>query len=383
MDNVVSGNEKVLVARLDDAQFFYDEDKKYPLSHFVDKLKDVSFHDKIGSVSEHMARVKLIGNFIAKKLNLSDQEVANFERAADIYKFDLVTAMVGEFAELQGIMGMHYARLAGEDEAVSAAIKESYMPTSAEGDLPATTVGSLLSIADKLDTIITFFAAGMVPSSSNDPYALRRSAYGIVRILLNEDWSLSIKEILPQIIEILNGETSAKLPKDRSEENEISDFIRDRVKQYLQVSDYKYDVIDAVLASSQQDPIQMLAAAKTLQTHHDDADFKPVVESLTRITNILKKAKFKTNNEVDDSLFDSQSEAELFAGVNELQDQEDLAISDLYKGFVELQPVIDNYFETNMILAKDENVKNNRLAQLAKVNELADRMGDLSQLVIK
>ncbi|CCI82580.1 glycine--tRNA ligase subunit beta [Lactobacillus hominis] len=383
LDNVVSGNEKVLVARLDDAQFFYDEDKKYPLSHFVDKLKDVSFHDKIGSVSEHMARVKLIGNFIAKKLNLSDQEVADFERAADIYKFDLVTAMVGEFAELQGIMGMHYARLAGEDEAVSAAIKESYMPTSAEGDLPATTVGSLLSIADKLDTIITFFAAGMVPSSSNDPYALRRSAYGIVRILLNEDWSLSIKEILPQIIEILNGETSAKLPKDRSEENEISDFIRDRVKQYLQVSDYKYDVIDAVLASSQQDPIQMLAAAKTLQTHHDDADFKPVVESLTRITNILKKAKFKTNNEVDDSLFDSQSEAELFAGVNELQDQEDLAISDLYKGFVELQPVIDNYFETNMILAKDENVKNNRLAQLAKVNELADRMGDLSQLVIK
>lgn len=383
LDNVISGNEKVLVARLDDAQFFYDEDKKYPLSHFVDKLKDVSFHDKIGSVSEHMARVKLIGDLIAKKLNLSDQEIKDFERAADIYKFDLVTAMVGEFAELQGIMGMHYARLAGEDEAVSVAIKESYMPTSAEGDLPSTTVGSLLSIADKLDTIITFFAAGMIPSSSNDPYALRRNAYGIVRILLNEDWSLSIRELLPQLVEILSGETSAKLPKDRNSENEIADFIRDRVKQYLQVNDYKYDVIDAVLASSQQDPIQILAAAKTLQTHHDDSGFKPVVESLTRITNILKKAKFKSAAEIDSELFDSQSEAELFAGVNELAEQEDLAINDLYKGFVELQPVIDNYFETNMILAKDEKVKNNRLAQLAQVNALADRMGDLSQLVIK
>ena len=383
LDNVISGNEKVLVARLDDAQFFYDEDKKYPLSHFVDKLKDVSFHDKIGSVSDHMARVKLIGDLIANKLNLSDQEIKDFDRAADIYKFDLVTAMVGEFAELQGIMGMHYARLAGENEAVSSAIKESYMPTSAEGELPASTVGSLLSIADKLDTIITFFAAGMVPSSSNDPYALRRNAYGIVRILLNENWSLSIRELLPELVDILSGATSAKLPKDRDAENEIADFIRDRVKQYLQVSDYKYDVIDAVLASSQQDPIQMLAAAKTLQTHHDDEDFKPVVESLTRITNILKKAKFQANNEVNNELFDSQSEAELFAGVNELQNQEDLAISDLYKGFVELQPVIDNYFESNMILDKDENIKNNRLAQLAQVNALADRMGDLSQLVIK
>lgn len=383
LDNVISGNEKVLVARLDDAQFFYDEDKKYPLAHFVDKLKAVSFHDKIGSVSEHMLRVKLIGDYIAKKFGLSDQEIKDFDRAADIYKFDLVTAMVGEFAELQGIMGMHYARLAGEDEAVSVAIKESYMPVSAEGDLPETTVGSLLSIADKLDTIISFFGAGMIPSSSNDPYALRRNAYGIVRILLNENWSLSIKDILPELVELLANQTPAKLPADRAAENEIADFVRDRVKQQLQVNDFKYDVIDAALASSQQDPIQIVAAAKTLQTHHDDSDFKPVVESLTRITNILKKAKFKGNNEVDPDLFDSASENELYAGVNELKDQDALTIADLYKGFVELQPVIDNYFESNMILAKDEKVKNNRLAQLAEVNKLADRMGDLSQLVIK
>lgn len=382
LDNVISGNEKVLVARLDDAQFFYDEDKKYPLSHFVDKLSNVSFHDKIGSMSEHMTRVKEIGNYLAKKFNLSDEVVKDFNRAADIYKFDLVSSMVGEFAELQGIMGTHYAKLAGENDAVANAIKESYTPISAEGDLPESEVGSLLSIAEKLDTIIAFFGAGMIPTSSNDPYALRRSAYGIVRILLNEDWSLSIKEILPEVIELLSGKTPAKLPKSEEQENEIADFVRDRVKQFLQSNDYKYDVIDAVLASSQQDPMQIVAAAKTLQKHHDDEDFKPVVESLTRITNILKKADLAEDLEVNEDLFTSDSEGELFAGVEQLQSN-DLSIDELYRGFVDLQPIINDYFESNMILDKDERVKNNRLTQLQKVNDLASRMGDLSKLVIK
>ena len=383
LDNVISGNEKVLVARLDDAQFFYDEDKKYPLSHFVDKLANVSFHDKIGSVAEHMLRVKLIGDYLANQLGLSDDEVKDFDRAADIYKFDLVTAMVGEFAELQGVMGMHYAKLAGENENVSNAIRESYMPISAEGKIPSSVVGSLLSIAEKLDTIISFFGAGMIPSSSNDPYALRRSAYGIVRILLNENWSLSIKQILPDLIEILNGKTPAKLPKSQDQEDEISSFIRDRIKQYLQTNNYSYDVIDAVLASSQQDPIQMLEAAKTLQAHHDDQDFKPVVESLNRINNILDKAKFDNKIQINPDLFESNSENELFAAVNQFEEQEDLSIADLYNGFVELQPIIDNFFESNMILDKDEKIKANRLAQIARVNNLAERIGDLSQLVIK
>lgn len=380
LDNVISGNEKVLVARLDDAQFFYDEDRKYPLSHFVDRLKNVSFHDKIGSMAEKMQRVRMIGDYLAKRWNLPESVITDFDRASELYKFDLVTQMVGEFAELQGVMGMHYARLAGENEDVAVAIKEHYIPTTAEGELPTTTVGSLLSIADKIDTIVTFFGAGMIPTSSNDPYALRRYAYGIVRILLNEKWSLPFNEVLPEIIKMLNGVTPAKLPKGDADQ-EIADFIRDRVKQYLQKNKFKYDIIDAVLASSQQDPSQILAAANVLQLHHDDDEFKPVVESLTRIDNILKKAKFKGGIEVDESLFDDNSEKELYVGVQNLQDIEDLA--DLYQGFVQLQPVIDQYFDTNMIMAKDENVKNNRLAQLSVVSELADRLGDLSKLVIK
>ena len=381
LENVVSGNEKVLVARLDDAQFFYDEDRKYPLSHFVQKLDNVSFHDKIGSMSEKMKRVNIIGDFLAKRWHLDKQVVSDFDRASQIYKFDLVTQMVGEFAELQGVMGKHYAKLAGEKDDVAAAIAEHYMPTTSEGNLPQTTVGSLLSIADKLDTIITFFAVGMIPSSSNDPYALRRYAYGIVRILINQRWSLPFNDVLPEIVSALENQTPAKLPKKAEQEEEISLFIRDRIKQYLQKNNYKYDIIDAVLASSQQDPIQILAAAKVLQLHHDDDKFKPVVESLIRINNILKKAKYKGKNIVNKDLFDNDTETQLAEGVNDLSKIDKLA--DLYDGFVKLQPVIDLYFETNMIMAKDEAVKNNRLAQLSDVAQLSKRLGDLSKLVIK
>lgn len=381
LENVVSGNEKVLVARLDDAQFFYDEDRKYPLSHFVNKLKNVSFHDKIGSMAEKTVRVRIIGDLLAKRWKLDEQTIKDFDRASELYKFDLVTQMVGEFAELQGIMGMHYAKLAGEKDDVAVAIKEHYMPTTSEGELPETTVGSLLSVADKLDTIITFFAVGMIPSSSNDPYALRRYAYGIVRILLKQKWSLPFKEVLPEIVSALDGKTPAKLPKTAEQDEEIAVFIRDRIKQYLQRNNFKYDIIDAVLASSQQDPIQILAAANVLQLHHDDDKFKPVVESLIRIKNILKKAKYKGKNAVNPDLFANESEQELYAGVNALKDISNL--TDLYDGFVKLQPVIDRYFETNMILDKNEEIKNNRLNQLSAVAELADNLGDLSKLVIK
>lgn len=354
---------------------------KYPLSHFVDRMDSVSFHDKIGSMAEKMTRVRIIGDYLAKRFGLSAEEVADFDRVSGLYKFDLVTQMVGEFAELQGVMGMHYARLAGENENVSVAIKEHYMPTTAEGDLPKTKVGALLSVADKLDTIIAFFGAGMIPSSSNDPYALRRYAYGIVRILLNEDWSLPFDQVVPEIVELLSGKTSAKLPQGAEEDKQLADFIRDRIKQFLQKNNYQYDVIDAVLASSEQDPSQILAAAKVLQQHHDDEAFKPVVESLTRIANILKKAKFSQASPVDPSLFEDRSEQDLYNGVEALANVKDHA--ELYEAFVALQGVIDRYFDVNMIMAKDEAVKSNRLSQLAAVNDLAKRLGDLSKLVIK
>lgn len=182
IDNVIKGNEKVLTARLEDAEFFYNEDKKLTIDACVEKLKHVTFHEKIGSIYEKMQRVAAAAEIIGETVGLSDGELADLQRAAEIYKFDLVTNMVGEFPELQGIMGEKYALLQGETPAVAQAIREHYMPISAEGELPASNVGAVLAIADKLDSLFSFFAVGMIPSGSNDPYALRRQTYGIVRI---------------------------------------------------------------------------------------------------------------------------------------------------------------------------------------------------------
>ena len=377
-ENIKAGNERVVVARLDDAIFFFNEDTKKPFADNVEKLKGITFQKGMGSVYDKTMRIIELSKYLCDELKTKSRET--IERTALLCKADLVTSLVFEFTELQGFIGADYALNAGEKPEVVQGIKEHYFPLGADSELAESIEGQIVGIADKIDTIVTFFGAGMIPTSSNDPYALRRYAYGIVRILLNEKWSLPFNEVLPEIISMLNGVTPAKLPKSDADQ-EIADFIRDRVKQYLQKNKFKYDLVDAVLASSQQDPSQILAAANVLQLHHDDEEFKPVVESLTRIDNILKKAKFKSNTAVDESLFDDNSEKELYAGVQNLQDIESLA--DLYQGFVQLQPVIDQYFETNMIMAKDEKVKNNRLAQLYAVNELADRLGDLSKLVIK
>jgi glycyl-tRNA synthetase beta chain len=201
--------------------------------------------------------------------------------------------------------------------------------------------------------------------------------------LLAQNWSLDFSQALPALVAEVSGKTPAKLPKDQASEQEIADFIRGRVKQFLQTRDYQYDVIDAVLASSQQDPQHILQAAKVLQDHHDDADFKPVVESLTRINNILAKGKFTGSTAVDAKLFTDESEQELADAVSQLQKLSSSDLEQLYAGFVALEPVIDRYFNTNMIMDKDLDVRRNRLAQLAAVSELADRMGDLSKLVIK
>ena len=201
LENVIKGNERVLVPRLEDAQFFYDEDQKLTIDQYVERLKKVSFHDQISSMADKMARTAIIAKLLGEKLNLTDQEQADLQRAAQIYKFDLTTQMVGEFAELQGIMGEIYAKLFGEKADVAAAVREHYMPISAEGALPQTKIGAILAIADKLDSIFSFFGAGMIPSGSNDPYALRRQAYGIVRIVADRQWHLPLLAMQKTIAE--------------------------------------------------------------------------------------------------------------------------------------------------------------------------------------
>lgn len=386
MENVIAGNEKVLTARLEDADFFYHEDQKVSIAQNVAKLKNVSFHDKIGSLAEKMTRVGLIAQFLGQKFGLSEAELIDLQRASAIYKFDLVTGMVGEFAELQGVMGEKYALLQGETPAVATAIREHYMPISAEGALPTTKVGAVLAIADKFDSIADFFAVGMIPSGSNDPYALRRQAYGIIRILENQDWHFPMADYQAAMSEIIKQQTDCNLDWSINAEA-ISDFLTDRVRQRFNGMRPKVrrDIVNAVLKNQSQDPVVMFEAAKVLSAHQDDPDFKATIEAVTRVLRLAKKADFETTVlTVDPALFENDAEKALYTAVEDLRGT--IATNPLAANYGILQtlrPLIEAYFEATMIMAEDEMVRQNRLTQLMIIAQIALSLGDLNELIVK
>lgn len=385
IENVIAGNEKVLTARLEDAMFFYQEDQAKDIDFYVNKLKKVSFHDKISTMFEKMQRVEKIAEVIGQHAKLSDQELKDVKRAAQIYKFDLVTGMVGEFSELQGVMGEKYALLKGENEAVATAIREHYMPISATGELPATKVGSVLSLADKFDSILTFFAAGMIPSGSNDPYALRRQANGIVRIVKNEELNFNLTEMMEAFI---NAEKDANVAPDLDQNKEISEivsFIKDRIVKQLKTDKIRHDIIDAA-GNSNNDNIEFIFnVADILNEHKEDDNFKESVEALTRVLRISEKQEFAADDlNVDESLFENDSEKNLHSNVESISDDFfSLSANDEYNKLFDLKDSINDYFDQTMVMAKDENVKNNHLRELTKLSNMINWFADLNQLIVK
>ncbi|WEV44816.1 glycine--tRNA ligase subunit beta [Streptococcaceae bacterium ESL0687] len=372
LENVISGNEKVLVARLEDGEFFWREDQKLKISDLVEKLKKVTFHEKIGSIYEHMMRTKVIADIIAEKLGLSDTERKNIARAADIYKFDLLTNMVGEFPELQGVMGEKYALLAGENKEVSAAIREQYLPLSADGALPVEVEGAVLSIADKLDTLLSFVTVGLTPSGSNDPYALRRATQGVVRIIEDKNWDLKLDELIKDFYSLhING---------FSYENQaaVMDFIRARVAKMLEGT-ARRDIIEAAIESSTLDVANIAAAAKILTEESAKEGFKTSVEALARVANLA--AKLETEVAVSSELLENDSERALYTAVQNLVLSDNVAenIAALFA----LEEVIANFFENTMVMAEDEAVKNNRLGLLASLANKATTIADFTKINTK
>lgn len=387
LENVVQGNEKVLTARLEDAKFFYEEDQKQSIADYVERLKKVMFHDKIGTIYEKMARVRLLAAQIGKFVGLNDQELADLDRAAQIYKFDLVTGMVGEFAELQGVMGEIYARLQGENDNVAAAIREEYMPTSAEGELPTTKVGAVLSIADKIDSIQAFFAAGMIPSGSNDPYALRRQALGIVRIALARNWKLSVPMMLKFVENAMNERPDLYkniMPGD--EQKDMQQFIIDRLAQIMNGDkQLRHDVLDTVVANPENAFVDIEEAAKILGKHLEDDDFKETIEALTRVGRMAKKApNFEDDAVLKAELFENESEKKLAEAVKKVATAfEQADLEEKFNQLASLKEPITDYFDSTMIMAKDEDVKQNRLLQLKQIADLTKDFGELDNLNVK
>lgn len=387
LENVVQGNEKVLTARLEDAKFFYEEDQKQSIADYVERLKKVMFHDKIGTIYEKMARVRLLAAQIGKFVGLNDQELADLDRAAQIYKFDLVTGMVGEFAELQGVMGEIYARLQGENDDVAVAIREEYMPISAEGELPSTKVGAVLSIADKIDSIQAFFAAGMIPSGSNDPYALRRQALGIVRIALARNWKLSVPMMLKFVENAMDERPDLYkniMPGD--EQKDMQQFIIDRLAQIMNGDkQLRHDILDTVVANPENAFVDIQEAAKILGKHLEDDDFKETIEALTRVGRMAKKApNFEDDAILKTELFENESEKKLAEAVKKVATAfEQADLEEKFSQLASLKDPITDYFDSTMIMAKNEDVKQNRLLQLKQIADLTKDFGELDNLNVK
>ncbi|MBD9868027.1 glycine--tRNA ligase subunit beta [Enterococcus faecalis] len=387
LENVIKGNEKVLIARLEDAEFFYNEDKKLTIEACVEKLKNVTFHEKIGSIYEKMQRVALIAQIIGRKVGLSEDELEDLKRASEIYKFDLVTNMVGEFPELQGIMGEKYALLQGEKPAVATAIREHYLPTSSEGELPETAIGAVLALADKLDSVFSFFSVGMIPTGSNDPYALRRQTYGVIRIIEDKGWTFPLVQLQTEVDEAVNQDVEKYGVLLKEGQAEVVEFVKARLRQLLMTKNVRHDIIDAVVSAEQADLSKLFASANILKSRFEDQDFKPSMEALTRVINLAKKGQEllgDTEEGIDPSLFENKAEKELYQAVNDLSEAfATRTIAENYEALVNLRPLIDAYFNETMVMVEDEKVKQNRLKQLMQIAKMALSIASLDLLIVK
>lgn len=387
LENVIKGNEKVLIARLEDAEFFYNEDKKLTIEACVEKLKNVTFHEKIGSIYEKMQRVALIAQIIGRKVGLSKEELEDLKRASEIYKFDLVTNMVGEFPELQGIMGEKYALLQGEKPAVATAIREHYLPTSSEGELPETAIGAVLALADKLDSVFSFFSVGMIPTGSNDPYALRRQTYGVIRIIEDKGWTFPLVQLQTEVDEAVNQDVEKYGVLLNEGQAEVVEFVKARLRQLLMTKNVRHDIIDAVVSAEQADLSKLFASANILKSRFEDQDFKPSMEALTRVINLAKKGQELLGDAeegIDPSLFENKAEKELYQAVNDLSEAfATRTIAENYEALVNLRPLIDAYFNETMVMVEDEKVKQNRLKQLMQIAKMALSIASLDLLIVK
>ncbi|WP_137657274.1 glycine--tRNA ligase subunit beta [Listeria newyorkensis] len=382
LETVAKGNEKVLRARLSDADFFYQEDLKITIDEAVAKLNNIVFHEKLGTLTEKMVRVKKVALIIAEQLNMTEAQKGKIARAADIYKFDLVTNLVGEFPELQGIMGEKYALLQGEDAEVATAIREHYMPTSADGELPQSDIGALLAVADKLETLTGFFCVNIVPTGSADPFSLRRSALGIMRIIQAKNWDIRLLSILADTVEIERAEGLNTIPSEEVFE-QVELFLRNRLRAILSDQQIRHDIIDAVVSAGSNVVPELIERAELLNKNRDAEWFRPTMEALARVVNISKKHQ-GGDITIDPGLFENESEQQLFDAVQKLkQDYPTLIIVDRLRAFAALRTAIDAYFENTLVMSDDEAVRNNRLALLFELASFIKEFAQIEEINVK
>ena len=382
IEKVARGNEKVLRARLADAAFFYKEDQKLQIESALEKLKTIVYHEEIGTIAEKAERVRELVNLMADRLEFAPDVKKAANRAAQISKFDLVSQMVYEFPELQGIMGEKYALQKGETPEVAAAINEHYMPRNAEDNVPGSPAGASVAIADKMDTITSFFALGIIPSGSQDPYALRRQASGIVQTLIEKQWAISLENLVGLS---LNQISESGITKRNNEEvyRELIQFFKLRVKHLLQERGIRYDIIDAVLGGEIGVVSELIEKANALQSASSDNGFKESMEALSRVLNIASKKDIL--GDINPELFENEFEKNLYDKYLDLGKKAENGIEAVayYQQLVSLKPAINEYFDHTMIMSDVPEIRENRLNQMAALAVLIMKLAKVNDILVK
>ncbi|MFO7812370.1 MAG: glycine--tRNA ligase subunit beta [Pelovirga sp.] len=373
---VVAGNERVLKARLADAMFFWREDQKIPLVKRLDALKKVVYQAQLGTSFEKVERFCELAANLAEQLAPETLELTR--RAALLAKCDLETGMVYEFPELQGVMGREYALLEGEDPRVATAIYEHYLPTQAGGVLPSDDIGAFVSIADKIDTICGCFSVGLIPTGTADPYALRRNAIGILSVILDRGYALSIPELVSRSVALLDSKRQR--PAQEVEEDVVA-FIRLRLVNQL-AQQYPADIVDAVLSASFTEPVDALARIKALTTLKQRDDFDLLSVAFKRVGNIVKQ---QTDTQLDEQLLVEPSEKDLYQQWRLVEQNVSVAIKSgnyiaALESVARLRKPVDAFFDDVMVMVEDVSLRNNRLALLTAISTLFSGIADFSRL---
>ncbi len=381
LETVQHGNERVLRARLEDAQFFFDEDRKKTLEQHGEKLKTVVFQDGLGTIYDKSLRLEVLAAYIADAISTSAQEKTDAVRAAKLAKADLVTGMVTEFTELQGVMGREYALLDGENQAVAQAIDEHYMPRFAGDSQPASVAGRIVSLADKIDTLVGTFSRGLIPTGSQDPFALRRQALGIVNMLNEAQYHISLSGLVAKAMELLKIEDAAQQAKLQQD---VADFMKLRLKNVLSDAGIRYDVVDAVFVSV--DDIYGVSLRAQAVNEAVKQDMEKTIQAFVRTGNIARKDE-SAAAQADEAVFVEQVEKDLYAAYQQAEAEvAKAAIAQDYAAAIQslsqLAAPIDAFFDGVMVMDKDEKVKNNRLGLLKLIDGMVCQVADFGKIVL-
>jgi len=377
MELIRQGNERVLRARLNDAEFFYRDDRKLPLAERVPHLKDIIFQEKLGTMLDKVERLRRLAGLTADRVNPACRGAA--ERAAELCKADLVTTMVKEFPNLQGTMGREYARLSGEPPEVCQAVEEHYLPRFAGDRLAASDAGAVVALADRLDSIVGCFGVGLMPTGSEDPYALRRAALGVVQTLLDRRFHASLTELVDQARAAFGD--GLNRPADKIRQDAL-DFLRGRTQVVLVDRGLPADVVEAVLSAGSDDVVDAARRAEALAVMRGEGDFGELSAAFKRVVGIVPKG---FDRGVDAPRLVEGAERALYAQAVALKAEVDgrVAAQD-YLGalqrIVMLKPMVDMFFEEVLVIGPDEALTQNRFALLKAVGDLFARIADFTKI---